>query len=673
MPDYRIPPREATEDRRLGWLREALQTGESYLQSQRAYGDIDRAIEIIGSTEAEQIPKYLSRVRVNRIKRQIREIVSVLSDLRPLWGYRTDNKPYESHVFVLNKLLLSWWHASFADRQIKEALQWAAVGGTGYVSPIYVPDFWNAGRGDVRLFVYGPRDVIPFQIPRDHDLQRAYAVILRTEVPLAMAHGMYPEYADLIKAQRESASWVSRQWGRVKNSFSGALGVTARGGGENANIPVPTVDILDTYIMDSSVNNTDKPIPMGEPDTSWFYVVPPLGSDISTGFKDNQGRPLVRKATRQDSMLYPLRRKMTVVNDVLVYDDTSPWWHGRVPCIPFKLDAWPWEMLGYSLTRDNDTIQQSIINTLRAVAQKVMLGLNPPTQYDPNVTPKNVMQRIDLRKPGEQVPANYSLGGEPIKPVLPAEYHRVPAEAFEYIIKMEQTMDHQMGVADIMSLAKARLQVPSGDTLEKMEQLAGPLVSDMSRSMEPSMRELGEQMKSMFFQCYTVGRKLQVLGGSGLVEEDYDYEPGSMIPSHLPGEDMTAPSRLTQIARARWHQNNFVFHITPNTVHQITQMRNKMLYVMLYRMGYPIDPVTLAEVLDIPNFGSLDGKDQTVLGRWLQWKEIVGAVAWMQGGGPAAAETLGEKRNPGRPPSGQTGPKLAVKDQGTRTTISESS
>ncbi len=69
MSDYRAPSRETTEDRRLGWLRESLQTGEAYLKSQRAYGDIDRAIEIIGSNDDEKIPKYLSHVRPNRIKR----------------------------------------------------------------------------------------------------------------------------------------------------------------------------------------------------------------------------------------------------------------------------------------------------------------------------------------------------------------------------------------------------------------------------------------------------------------------------------------------------------------------------------------------------------------------------------------------------------------------------
>ncbi len=663
MSDYRVPTKDATEDNKLGWFREVLQTGEAYLKTQTAYNDIDRALEILSGVSDERLPKYLSRVRVNRIRRQVREIIAMLSNLRPAWSYKVDNPPFEKHNVILCNLLTAWYHGMFADQAIKDVLAWGAVGGTGYLSPQFVRDYWTYGRGDIKPFVLGPRDVIPFGIGRDFDLQRAYMVALKSEVPLHMAHAMFPEFQDRIKAQRDSPSWMGKAFEKFKQIVKGgALAVSPRGSGEPSNIPVPTVDVYDAYIMDSSINVTTQVIQMGEPGSSWAYSVPPLGSDIPTGFKDNQGRELLRKAMPEDCRLYPLRRRMTVVNECLVYDDTNQSWHGKVPAIPFSLDVWPWEFLGYPLTRDNDSIQQSIIEVLRSIEQKVRLGLDPPTQYDSQITPKATMQNIDLRRPGTKIPGNFSMG-EPIKAVLGPEYYHVASEAFKYVESMEARMDHQMGVQDVTAIAKAR-QIPSSDSIEKILEMAGPLVMGMSRSMERSIRELGEQMKSNFFQFYTVPRRLQIMGEKGLVDEDYDYDPMNMIPSHLPGEDTTVPSRSTMLDRARWHQNNFIFHVTPHSLHQITQLSTKLMYMQLFAKGFPIDPWTVAEAMDIPNFGSPPPECITVMDKWGYWK---GTQAAMAQEGLAA-----QQKAQGRPPSGQAAPQIKSKEGGARQTVTES-
>jgi hypothetical protein len=224
-------------------------------------------------------------------------------------------------------------------------------------------------------------------------------------------------------------------------------------------------------------------------------------------------------------------------------------------------------------------------------------------------------------------------------------------------------MDHQMGVQDFTAIAKAR-QIPSSDSIEKILEMAGPLVMDMSRSMERSIRELGEQMKSNFFQFYTVPRRLQIMGPSGLVDEDFDYDPMNMIPSHLPGEDVRIPSRHTMLDRAKWHQNNFIFHVTPHSLHQITQMSTKLMYIQLWRGGFPIDPWTVAEAMDIPNFWSAPPTAITVMDKWAYWK---GTLMEMAQEGIEAQSAL-----QGRPPSGQKAPHLVQKDGGTRTTIAES-
>ncbi len=666
MSDYRCPAAHTAEDTRTGWLREVVETSQAYLKAQRGYPDIDHALDIMASldTGTEKLPKYLSRVKVNRLKRQVREVVAALSALRLSGAYRSDNREYEKNEGVLNRLAKAWWYNTSVDRAIRGTLQWAAVGGVGYLSPIYERNYWTTGRGDVALHVYGPRDVLPFQIGRDHDLQRAYAVTISTEVPLAQAHALYPEYADRIVADRTAPGWVGRAIKRARNAVANVFTITPRATGEETNIPIPVVDVYDTYILDQSINLGPNPVPMGRPGTSWFYEVPVLGSDLPTGYFDQQGNPLIRKATPEDAQLYPLRRRMTMVSNHLVYDGTSEWWHGKVPLVKFTLDDWIWDFLGTSLVRDNESLQESETNVLRATEQRIQLGLNPPSQYDQSVIAKSLVERLDLRKSGQMIPANFMMG-DGIKPVLTPDYYHVNPEVFQYIEKLEALMDHQMGVPDFSAFARAR-QIPAGDTLEKMLELLGPLVGDMARNMDCAIRDTLEMVKPLFFQFYTTPRRLEILGPDGLVEEDYDYDPGNMVPSHLPGEDVGSKSRYTMLERARWHANNFIYRVVPTSHHQITQLSNKLVHLQLYRAGFPLDPWTMAETMDIANFGAPPQGANTVMERWIAWmrmrvefQELLGVQ--METGRPQ-----------GRPPSGQAAPQLRQKEGGTRSSVVES-
>lgn len=171
----------------LGFLQEMMSEGQAFLRSQRAYRDIDRAIEMMASEEDDKIPKTLSRVRLNPVKRNINEICATLSNLRPMWGFHTDNSDYLQHVENLNRLILAWWYNAFPDRGIRDSLKYSAVEGTGYASPVWERDFWCTGRGDIAIQSYGAREVVPYQISRDNDLQRAYAVTLVQEVPIVQA------------------------------------------------------------------------------------------------------------------------------------------------------------------------------------------------------------------------------------------------------------------------------------------------------------------------------------------------------------------------------------------------------------------------------------------------------------------------------------------------------
>lgn len=679
MSDYRCPPLwndkgEPTDEKvTLGWLNEAIQEGTNFLKSQRGYGDIDRAMDILAGPGDERIPQALSRVHSNRLKRQVREIVATLSNLRPIWNYKTDNKELADQGALLGKLVKAWYHTTFADRSIREAVQYAAVEATGYISPIWERDFWATGRGDIKLYTYGAKDVLPVQLPRDGNLQRAYAVILKTEVPIALAHAMYPLLADRIVPDRTRPTWLRQGLKKLQRFVSPALQLTDQD--REREESWPTVDIFNTYILDLSINKTGRVIPMGKPGTSWSYTVPYVGMDIPSGVNDTAGHPLYRKATWEDALLFPARRLMIATKAVVLEDGPSPWWHRKVPIVKFSLDDWPWSYLGFSALRDGASIQAARNRILRLIDDNGQARIRPPLIFDEGQIAESTMAAFDTRQPNMRMGVNMALG-PPITPVLPPAYYDIPQWIFELLQVLTLDMDYVAAHGDMAALAKAR-QLPASDTIEKLFEVLGPIPQDQSRNMERGVTELGDMIKYLIFQWYNAKRRTQMLGADGWSVEDVDYDPGNLIPARTEQE-----ANEDYYSRVRRHAENFTFHVTPYSAHQITQLSRQMVLVQLFRSGFPLDPWTIAEAMDLPDFGPEPEGTKNVIERWVAWTRMKGEMAGeMQAEAAAAAQSggiasllggAGGGNPPGRPPSGQEPPKMVSKDSGTRATVSES-
>ena len=714
MPSYSefiCPDDMSLEDTRLSWLKEGVRSGETMVRNSPSYADFQQSKDIIAGIHQNKIPQQLSRLNVNLQKRLVRDIVATLSNLRPLWGYANDNRELDDQAEILNKLLLAWYQTTFADRVIKEGLQYAAVMGTGYIGPDWKKDFWTRGRGDIQLKSYSPENVLPIQLPADRDLQKAYAVTLREEVPINLARAMFPTMAHKIVADRQAPSGLRKGIGKMASFLSPVLNRFAADQKSRRSIDqvFPTVDIFQTYILDLSVNEGPEPRVMGEPGTYWCYTVPVLGSEITdhtTGKK--------RIAGVEDAMLYPFRRLVTWCNSAILRDGPSYWWHGMVPVVPLHFDRWAWEFLGYSMTRDLNSIEQSNNTLRRAIDDSANARLRPAMMYDDRTLSKAMVETVDPRQPGTAVPVDFTLTDRPMRPLLEPAYYDVPNWIPAFIAQGEEMMKYLSGVNDYSAIAKAQ-QIPSSDTIEKIMEMAGPMVQDMSRGMESSLGKLGEMIKGMFFEFYDAPRRLQILGPDGITEEDTDYyEPGTLFPDHMPWEDKSIPSTYGPVERARHYMDSFYFKITPNSLHQITQFSRKLLYIQLQKAGVPIDPWTMAEICDIPNFGRAPQGVTTVFEKWVAFERIKGelqasiqgdamqiaASAQLQiqmqqmalqmatqgpggapppgGGGPSDAggglpqespsPALGQNA-PGRPPQFGGNPQLQSKDGGTRSTI----
>ena len=339
--------------------------------------------------------------------------------------------------------------------------------------------------------------------------------------------------------------------------------------------------------------------------------------------------------------------------------------------------------------------------------------------HDDRTIANSLMESLDVRQGGQTVGVDFSTSERPIRPILDPGYYDVPQWIPNVIAANDEMMKYISGVNDFQAIAKAR-QLPSSDTVEKIMEMAGPLVTDVSRNMEASLGKLGEMIKCLFFEFYTVARRVQRLGDQGVDEHDTDYyEPSNMIPSHSDDENKEEPSKYTQVQRAQRYMNSFFFKITPNSLHQITQMSRKLLYIQLQKAGMPIDPWTMATLNDLPNFGPAPAGTTTMLQRWVAWEKMKGELtsdiqdkamekqaatqlkiqirqaqaiqaasggapgqggppqpnqppepgsAGDMGGTPGPGPALGHNA-PGRPPSFSGTPTIQNKDGGTRSTI----
>lgn len=694
MPDEKLrewqcPPQAADPTRKLGWLNDQAEDGACWVRSQRGASDFTRALDIISGKFPATAADYRSQVNTNHLKRNARESIGALAKLRPLWGYNSDNNAFKDQAAQMNKVTRAWYLEQDADRSIKDALQYAYATCTGWIWPSYIRDV-STGRGAIELSAFGSPCVLPSQVPSSGNFQRAYAVTLLNEMPVFMAHGMFPKFQEFLRPT-SSRYWYAAD---IRKATQGNLWNRMwRRGATDApgSLPDVMIPIRYTWLIDLALNRTGKTIPMGEPKTSWAYDVPSVGERVAAG-RGPDGSQLWREATESDARLYPYRRLLISSESVIMYDGPAFDWHGELPLVPFSLDRWPWEPLGFSPVRDGYEIQATITELERGIVDKARAQNDPALAYDINSVTKREADSFDPMQPRARAGWDASGGAaEPFKMVVDPQIMALGPDQLPVIAHFKEAMNDQMAIADINALARARL---GGDDLEKLMQAQGPIIEDMSRSMEPPMRRIGEQVKYLILQYYTTSRVMQYVGPDGVTPATFDFQPSSLIPSHLPGESVGTGSTATPGQRARAFGDNLRFFITPYSLHEMTQMWYKLLLIQLKKAGLMIDSETIANACLIPNYGTIDGN--TVMDKWRSEQETIiemqikgqalaAALTGESAGGgapallaltqalvPPGAVGPGKPNGEGRPNVNATAPQLKVKAGDMRSTITTS-
>ena len=669
---------------RLAFCKEMKEMGEQWVQSQSSYSDIPKAIDVISGRVDASVRSSDTRSNINtaRLKRDFREVVGALANIRPFWGYSSESSMYDGYAAMMNKVARAVYLESFFDRALKGALQFAGITGDGYIWPKATRSMYGRGPLRIDFDCLGALDVLPVQMPRDNDLQEAYIVTICDFVPVARAHAMFPMFQDKLKPIAKR-----RYRGTTTAGRRMTLAERFRFGSRRESFQELYCDINYMYIMDCSVNTTGGELKMGQPNTSWEYTVPYVGQEIDT--RDPlTGKVHRRPARVEDCYVYPYRRIMIFNDDALMYDGPNWDWHACVPLARFSLDRWVIEGSGQILIRDGYEYQRAINEIERNMQTVANARLRPGLTYDVGAggsINQATAEGLDPFAPDQRVGVDTSGGSD--KPafntIMPEIFYEVPEWGFQLLQRYDAGMDYQLGLGQIAQLAKLRANMGS-DAIDKlMESGSGPVVQDISRDMEMPLQQCGDMTKYLILQYMNTARIMQYVGEDGMATEAFDYDPESLIPSHLPTEADKfrdgLPSDAPKILRARTFANNLKFMITPYSAHEIVQMQKKLGMIQLKKAGVWISSKTIAEAWNVQNYGHIEGNTEIEkyweekkleLAHMAQLKQIMEGMAGGAGGGTVPGSGGG---NPvGRPSSMGAPPALKSKDGGARSTIATS-
>src|SRR5579864_4722012 len=130
---WQAPSFMARPSDRLAYCKDMRQVGEQWVQHQNSYKDIPKAIDVISGQCNVRTSETRSGINTSRLKRDSREVIGALSNIRPFWGYSSDVGAYSDSAVMMNKVARALYLESFFDRALKGALQYALITGDGYI------------------------------------------------------------------------------------------------------------------------------------------------------------------------------------------------------------------------------------------------------------------------------------------------------------------------------------------------------------------------------------------------------------------------------------------------------------------------------------------------------------------------------------------------------------
>lgn len=637
--DYAIPEAKVVE-----WIQKNNEKSMSFLRSNRGWKSAKICMSIYYGDETEKIPSRLSKVSVKKLRRQAREAVENGSNIRPNWQHRSRKSKYQKQAEMYDKLRDDWIYSQDFYHKLKEALQYAAGGGTGYIW--LWPDFDKAtGQEEIIPRVLDWTQVLPYHAGRDADLDGMYGITVHIEYPVPEAHEKWPNHINILRPDRNVPSSFIKNWQKVSRAFRGVYDRLKNNKATIAQDPYPVTDVYFTWVRDNSINTSDTEILMGREKAHYSYKVPPEGK------------------------LFPYRRFIISTNVGIIYDGPPLYFNCHVPIAAFKFEHIAGEFLGINIIRDGRRLEDSNNNILRAFEDSIVGKLNPPLSVSDKL-PKSIRTQLATNTRnliGKIFEYSPMAMKDAIAPIFPPDFFNPAQGSVDYIKFSQEMMDYMMGTADASVLTKLN-QMPAADTQESFLKSLGTLATGHARGIEASIIRLAKIWLYFAPQVYTTERIITTLGANGILKA-MDFDPNSIVPAKDDGDytDLSYSQRLQS------HIKQFSIYAAPNSIQERMSQTNKLILMQLIKMGVEIPNQKLYDTfLDDGEY--LTGKEEwkkeqleKILMSAMLQKALAAANANadpMNQMATSIAEMLkGQQNNEGRPPTNNQPPRLESKNR----------
>ena len=514
---------------------------------------------IMGKQWTKKRPTYRASPVDNRVWGLVWELVSTLTDIRPVFEVREsdpDDQKKKNMARKLTQVTRSWWLSNNVDLALAMGIVY------GLLCMGYFKLSWNEelkmGRGDFEVLPLGPHDVLPLKARTD--IQQSECIIYRSVQSLGWFRRKFKLRGELVKPDTNYSNFsmggnnrpsyfTQTLWDSISPQMRRVMGIE-----QQARSSVyPMALYREFWFKDYSYNTSNKPVLMGRPRSNWSYMVDP-------------GEPL-----------YPRGRLIVMGGDEWMADIPNPYLHGKHPFGALRLNAVPWQFTGLSEIRPMMPMQDVINNVLAGILDMIKKAVNPIFYAPENAFSDSVWDSIDWGMPGAK--AQYS----PISPSPPAfgPTPNLPSFVFQMLSWASKEMDRGSGIAAV-SEALHKKQVPGGDTLENMRQTQQTPLRLKGRNIEVMLRDLGSMQIHNFFQFYTDRRQLYLPGAKEGIFREVDWNPQK-------DQEGMDQSRLA-------HQ--FEFLLEGGTLLNLNRMERIATLARL-RVMRDIDRRTLIENLDL--------------------------------------------------------------------------
>lgn len=502
------------------WCDCAEEEGLALQQDVPELREIQGALDyLVGMQWKDQMPSYRAKPVSNEFLTMFWESVGLLTDIRPIFHIKdiaTDGQ-YSETASVLNRMATAWATSAKFERTFAFCIMYGML--TSAPCKLYWDPFAKGTSGDpddydITMEALAPSSVIRLG-PGGWDIQQDECVIYRKMRTLDWIKRAYPTMGKYVEPEMEKSKYsidVQSPHGGVQPQFYPPLSAGMKrllGMPEKQSIEsvYPSAEVQEFWRNDDAINESGREKLMGPPTAGWSYIVKP------------------------GQKLYPRGRVFVRSNGVILYDQPNPYFHRKKPFSVLALYGVPWQQYAMSVVQPWMK-QQDILNQMMAgVLQTIKKAVNPALMAPKSAINPAAMKAIDSSKPGLKI----TYGQNAPTPPSWQQPPNLPTYVLQTYSMILQSMKQNSGAAAVGD-AMSKKQVPAGDSLEKISFAKNTPIRFMGRNAEGFLDDVGEQWTSNACQFYDAGRRMELLGISGLVKADVDAKPGIMIPAEMSGE-----------------------------------------------------------------------------------------------------------------------------------------